>query len=125
MAGISYTKCFLYPPFERRTKIIDPHPDTLISPVDALITGVGTIEQGTILNVKGQTYTLKEMLEDEEQEKVYLNGHYAVLYLSPTDYHRIHSPIAGEIIKHVHKSGYVLSRQSIWIDPSEKGIKQK
>lgn len=95
--------------FTRRLKdglrIIDPHPDTLISPVDALITGVGTIEQGTILNVKGQTYTLKEMLEDEEQEKVYLNGHYAVLYLSPTDYHRIHSPIAGEIIKHVHKSG--------------------
>jgi phosphatidylserine decarboxylase len=97
--------------FTRRLKegvrSIDPRPDTVISPVDALITGMGEIKEGTILNVKGQTYTIREMLEDPEQEYVYHQGHYIVLYLSPTDYHRIHTPISGEIVKHVHKLGKV------------------
>jgi len=86
-------------------RVIDQNSDSLISPVDALITGMGEIKEGTILNVKGQTYTISEMLDEPEREKVYQNGHYIVLYLSPTDYHRIHIPISGEIIKHVHKEG--------------------
>jgi phosphatidylserine decarboxylase len=97
--------------FTRRLKggvrPIDPRPDTVISPVDALITGMGEIKEGTIFNVKGQTYTIREMLEDPKRESVYHQGHYIVLYLSPTDYHRIHTPISGEIMKHVHKIGKV------------------
>jgi phosphatidylserine decarboxylase len=86
---------------------IDAHPKTVISPVDAVVTGIGEISAGTILNVKGQTYTIHEMLEDPEQEANYHHGHYIVLYLSPTDYHRIHTPVSGQIIKHVHKKGKV------------------
>jgi phosphatidylserine decarboxylase len=97
--------------FTRRLKEgarpIDSQKDTIISPVDAVITGLGEITEGTILNVKGQTYTISEMLEDPEQEASYHHGHYIVLYLSPTDYHRIHTPISGQIIKHVHKKGKV------------------
>lgn len=97
--------------FTRRLKEglrpIDAKVDTVVSPVDALITGIGEITEGTILNVKGQQYTVEEMLEDKEQEALYRNGHYVVLYLSPTDYHRIHTPISGEIVKHVHKIGKV------------------
>jgi phosphatidylserine decarboxylase len=97
--------------FTRRLKEglrpIDAKVDTVVSPVDALITGIGEIKEGTILNVKGQTYTVDEMLEDTEHAASYRNGHYVVLYLSPTDYHRIHTPISGEIVKHVHKLGKV------------------
>ncbi|MDQ0338068.1 phosphatidylserine decarboxylase [Caldalkalibacillus uzonensis] len=88
--------------FTRRLKEgvrpIHPEPDTVVSPVDAIVTGIGEIREGTILNVKGQRYTLAEMLQDTEREKKYRNGYYLVLYLSPTDYHRIHAPISGEII---------------------------
>lgn len=97
--------------FTRRLKAgarpIDSQTDTLISPVDAVITGIGEISAGTILNVKGQRYTISEMLEDPEQEAHFHHGHYIVLYLSPTDYHRIHTPVSGQIIKHVHKKGKV------------------
>lgn len=97
--------------FTRRLKLgartIHAHADSVVSPVDALITGLGEIKNGTIVNVKGQAYTISEMLGDEQQAKVYDNGTYIVLYLSPTDYHRIHAPISGTILKHVHVPGKV------------------
>lgn len=97
--------------FTRRLKegirLIDHDPRSVVSPVDARVTGVGQIQEGTLFDVKGQTYTLEEMLGDNQEEQKYINGVYIVLYLSPTDYHRIHAPISGEIIKHIHKQGKV------------------
>ncbi len=80
---------------------------SLVSPVDALITGVGTITNGTILNVKGQDYTIEELLNKSPRTANYMNGYYVVLYLSPTDYHRIHTPVAGEVVEREHILGKV------------------
>ncbi|MCZ8517107.1 archaetidylserine decarboxylase [Paenibacillus filicis] len=82
-------------------------PDTLVSPVDALITGMGPIREGLILNVKGQDYTVEELLNHSPRLVNYTNGFYYVLYLSPTDYHRIHSPVNGRIIEKEHVGGKV------------------
>ncbi|MFF2483696.1 archaetidylserine decarboxylase [Paenibacillus sp. NPDC058071] len=79
----------------------------LTSPVDALITGAGQITEGTIVNVKGQDYTIGELLNGSPRQARYLNGFYMVLYLSPTDYHRIHSPATGRITERVHVPGKV------------------
>lgn len=95
--------------FTRRLKqgvrTIDARHNSVISPVDALITGMGKITNGMILNIKGQQYTIHEMLQDEQQEHTFSNGQYIVLYLSPTDYHRIHSPITGHIVDKVERKG--------------------
>ena len=97
--------------FTRRLKQNLRHIDTtasvLVSPVDALITGCGVIHNGTIVNVKGQDYSISELLADDVLAKKFLNGYYYVLYLSPTDYHRIHTPIEGTIIGRVHLPGKV------------------
>lgn len=97
--------------FTRRLKQdarkIDEQEHTVVSPVDALITGMGKIEQGGPFTVKGQEYTLAELLDCKDKAKNYANGHFVVLYLSPTDYHRIHVPIAGEIAEHKHCPGKV------------------
>lgn len=71
----------------------------LISPVDAGITGMGAIETGGIYNVKGQDYSLEELLNQSPRTVNYIDGFYVVLYLSPTDYHRIHSPVTGKILE--------------------------
>ncbi|NIK76062.1 phosphatidylserine decarboxylase [Paenibacillus castaneae] len=81
--------------------------DSLVSPVDALITGAGPISSGTILNVKGQNYTIVELLNQSPRTANYMNGYYIVLYLSPTDYHRIHSPVNGRIVEREHVPGKV------------------
>jgi phosphatidylserine decarboxylase len=48
--------------------------------------------------VKGKTYSIIEMLGSKEMADKYDEGYYMVLYLSPSHYHRIHSPIEGEIV---------------------------
>jgi phosphatidylserine decarboxylase len=97
--------------FTRRLKpgirIIDADPAALVSPVDALVTGAGPIEAGTILNVKGQNYTVEELLNRSPRMENYKDGYYMVLYLSPTDYHRIHTPVEGTIVEREHVLGKV------------------
>lgn len=97
--------------FTRRLKQglrqVDMTDFALVSPVDALITGCGVIQNGTILNVKGQDYSVAQLLADDAQAKKFLHGYYYVLYLSPTDYHRIHTPIEGTITGQVHLPGKV------------------
>ncbi|MCA0755356.1 phosphatidylserine decarboxylase [Paenibacillus sp. N4] len=97
--------------FTRRLKPgsreVDLAADSLVSPVDALITGAGHIREGTILNVKGQDYTIEELLNRSPRTANYMNGFYLVLYLSPTDYHRIHSPVSGRIVEREHIAGKV------------------
>lgn len=86
---------------------IDPSKEAVVSPVDAMVTGVGRIESGLIMNIKGQSYTLDELLNRSPRTVNYENGFYYVLYLSPTDYHRIHSPIQGKIVEKEHIPGRV------------------
>lgn len=64
---------------------VHPLPEGLISPVDALITAMGKIDSGTILNVKGQDYSLAELLNYSPRTETYNHGYFFVLYLSPID----------------------------------------
>ncbi|MFC0212708.1 archaetidylserine decarboxylase [Paenibacillus chartarius] len=97
--------------FTRRLKPglrpIDTHKDSLVSPVDALITGMGPIHEGAILNIKGQDYTVEELLNRSPRVVNYKHGFCFVLYLSPTDYHRIHSPASGDVVESEHVPGKV------------------
>ncbi|WP_028776507.1 archaetidylserine decarboxylase [Shimazuella kribbensis] len=76
---------------------IHADPNKVTSPVDGVITQMGKIEEGTLIQAKGIAYDLKELLAGEEKCDKFLEGQFATIYLSPRDYHRIHSPISGEI----------------------------
>ncbi|MDF2924945.1 MAG: psd [Paenibacillaceae bacterium] len=97
--------------FSRRLKPglrpVDSAADTVVSPVDSLITGIGPIHEGQMLQIKGQDYTIEELLNSSPRAVSYTNGCFMVLYLSPTDYHRIHSPVAGRILEKEHIPGKV------------------
>lgn len=97
--------------FSRRLKPglrpVDAGENVVVSPVDSLITGMGPINNGQLLQVKGQDYTLEELLNTSPRTVSYTNGYFMVLYLSPTDYHRIHSPVAGTILEKDYIPGKV------------------
>jgi phosphatidylserine decarboxylase len=97
--------------FSRRLKPglrpVDASADVAVSPVDSIITGIGPIREGEILQVKGQDYTVEELLNSSPRAVSYTNGFFMVLYLSPTDYHRIHSPVEGRILEKEHIPGKV------------------
>jgi len=77
------------------------------SPVDAKIEAFGDITDDIILTVKNKAYSLVDLLGSEERAAHYHNGKYIVFYLSPADYHRIHSPIDAQVIRQ-----YVLGQKS-------------
>lgn len=79
----------------------------LISPVDAKITYMGQISSGSILNVKGQDYSIAELINHSPRLPAYEHGYAFVLYLSPSDYHRIHAPVSGSLIEKEHIRGKV------------------
>ncbi|MBS4191379.1 phosphatidylserine decarboxylase [Bacillus sp. FJAT-49705] len=72
--------------------------DSIISPVDAVIEDIGVIKPGHIITVKGKDYSIREMLGKDEKIEKYADGCYMIFYLSPSHYHRIHSPVTGCVI---------------------------
>ena len=72
-------------------------PEGLVSPADGFLTRFGAIEEGTLVQAKGRTYTVAELLSDEEKAARYHTGGFATVYLTPRNYHRVHSPVQGTI----------------------------
>lgn len=72
-------------------------PDSFVSPADGRIEAMGPILPGGRILVKGKPYTSADLLGDATDAKRYDGGQFAVVYLSPRDYHRVHSPVAGTI----------------------------
>ena len=82
---------------------MDPEPDALVSPADGRVEDAGMIEVGSTLRVKGHTYSVGELLADRWAGSLYAGGQFAVIYLSPRDYHRVHAPVDGRVrtVRHV------------------------
>lgn len=72
--------------------------NAVISPVDGVIEDCGEITAQKELVVKGKSYSMLEMVGNEENLEKYIGGTFIILYLSPRHYHRIHSPVTGEIV---------------------------
>jgi phosphatidylserine decarboxylase len=82
---------------------IDQDESSLVSPVDGVLAQYGKISESNTFLVKGQEYSLDEMIGSNDRAKKYKDGIYFILYLSPRHYHRIHSPVFGTV---VHQESY-------------------
>ena len=82
----------------------------LICPVDGAISQFGPILKEQIFQAKGHAYSTTALVGgDATAAARFHNGHFATLYLSPRDYHRIHMPCAGELTRMVHVPGDLFS----------------
>jgi phosphatidylserine decarboxylase len=82
----------------------------LVSPVDGAISQFGAIEGDQIFQAKRHRYTTTALLGgDAALAAPFMGGHFATLYLSPKDYHRIHMPCAGRLVRMVHVPGELFS----------------
>lgn len=84
---------------------IDEEKNTVLCPVDGSISQIGKIESGKIFQAKNRTYELGELLANDELTEKFRDGQFATLYLSPRDYHRIHMPVDGKLIKMTYVPG--------------------
>ena len=81
-----------------------------ICPVDGAISQFGAIEKDQIFQAKGHHYsTLALVAGQQDLASKFENGHFACLYLSPKDYHRIHMPCAGTLKSMAYVPGDLFS----------------
>jgi phosphatidylserine decarboxylase len=84
----------------------------IVSPVDGRVSALGQIHVGMLMQAKGRTYSVSELLSRTEAEcAAFERGSYMTLYLSPKDYHRIHMPISAKLLEMVHVPGTLFSVQ--------------
>jgi len=82
----------------------------LICPVDGAISQFGPIARDQIFQAKGHSYSTTALVGGDAQlASKFENGHFATLYLSPRDYHRIHMPCDGTLTRMVHVPGDLFS----------------
>lgn len=81
-----------------------------ICPVDGAISQLGNIEADQIFQAKGHSYSTTALLGgDKNLAKKFESGHFACLYLSPKDYHRIHMPCDGTLKSMTYVPGVLFS----------------
>ncbi|WP_415035638.1 archaetidylserine decarboxylase [Azonexus sp.] len=81
-----------------------------LCPVDGAISQFGPIECDQIFQAKGHSYATAALLGgDQELAAQFENGHFATIYLSPRDYHRIHMPCDGQLRRMIHIPGALFS----------------
>jgi phosphatidylserine decarboxylase len=82
----------------------------LICPVDGAISQFGPIERDQIFQAKGHAYSTTALVGgDASLAAQFQDGHFATLYLSPRDYHRIHMPCAGRLLRMIYVPGDLFS----------------
>jgi phosphatidylserine decarboxylase len=84
---------------------IEPDPNLLASPCDAVVGACGAIRGTELVQVKGSNYTLDDLLADRDLVKLYTDGQYVTLRLTSSMYHRFHAPCAGRIEQVTYISG--------------------
>jgi phosphatidylserine decarboxylase len=83
----------------------------ICSPADGKVSSMGKIENHSALQAKGKNYTVGELLLDGSLAAEFEGGTYFTVYLAPGDYHRVHSPVSGElkVVKHIPGALYPVS----------------
>lgn len=82
-----------------------PIESELVSPVDGTLRSFGVVAGGRLEQIKGKDYTVARFLGDDASAHRYEGGAFFNLYLSPQDYHHVHSPVGGGVTNSVHIPG--------------------
>jgi len=85
-------------------------PADFICPVDGAISQFGAIARDQIFQAKGHSYSTTALVGgDATLAAQFQDGSFATLYLSPKDYHRIHMPCEGRLLRMIHVPGDLFS----------------
>ena len=79
------------------TRPVDGAAETVVSPADGKVIAFENIYNLGSFFVKGQSFSLKEFLQNGHLVDKYEEGTLLIFRLAPVDYHRFHFPASGQI----------------------------
>ncbi|WP_447955761.1 archaetidylserine decarboxylase [Vreelandella sp. EE7] len=87
-----------------------PLGEGLLSPADGALSRHGVIEEGQLIQAKGHRYSAQTLLGgDAALAAEFAGGSFATVYLSPSDYHRVHMPATGTLREMIYVPGRIFS----------------
>lgn len=84
---------------------VDPRPDVLTSPCDAVVGACGRVEDGMALQAKGAWYPLADLLPDPGLARAHTGSTFVTLRLKANMYHRFHAPASARLTDVWYVSG--------------------
>jgi phosphatidylserine decarboxylase len=94
---------------------IDADPAVLTSPCDAIVGACGQVQGDQLIQAKGLTYTLSDLLRDPELVHLYRDGSYVTLRLTSSMYHRFHAPYECRVEQVTYVSGDTFNTNPITV----------
>lgn len=111
---------FFYRKLKKEARPIDIDINALISLGDGKLLAYENIDLEKLVQVKGFTYSLKELIKDDITASKYEGGACLILRLCPTDYHRFHFVDGGTCSKEIKIKGAYYSVNPIALDKVQK-----
>ncbi len=101
---------FFVRPLRPDVRPIDPHAHRLVQPADGVLSQMGAIVEGKLIQAKGHDYSLEALLAGNYMmAEHFRDGLFATTYLSPRDYHRVHMPCNGVLREMIYVPGELFS----------------
>ena len=94
---------------KKNARPLDKDANSVVFPVDGTISELGNINKDLLIQAKNHYYTTEALLADDDDAKTFENGKFITIYLSPKDYHRVHIPLAGKLMKMTYVPGEAFS----------------
>ena len=88
---------------------IDDGVGAITCPADGVVSQIGHIQAGQLLQAKGREYDVGQLLADFELGKAFVDGSFATIYLAPSNYHRVHMPFDGRLVATHYVPGTLFS----------------
>ena len=82
---------------------------TIMAPVDGKVWQIGKINVNCFVNAKSHSFTVEQLLAAKDLAKQFHDADFVVVYLAPSDYHRIHMPIKGKLVSMHYVPGKLFS----------------
>jgi len=100
---------FFTRPLKKNARLQDPDPAAFTSPADGRISQCGRITNDRLFQAKGRHFSLRSLLGNDPACSEFSNGFFHTIYLSPRDYHRVHMPMDGKLLRTIHVPGRLFS----------------
>lgn len=94
---------------------IDASDNSIIFPADGKISQYGNLLGNVQIQAKGHYFSTAALLTDEKDAATFENGQFMTVYLSPSDYHRVHMPIDGKLLKMIYVPGEFFSVNPLYV----------
>lgn len=108
---------FFTRPLKPDARPLAPGVDAVLCPADGVVCAIGNLNDDTVIQAKGKTYSMTALLGGDPQRAApFLGGSFATVYLSPKDYHRVHSPLGGTLREMIYVPGKLYSVNQVTAD---------